>query len=186
MPCSQEKAERLQKEVIEDLVIKETMAMLMDDDMIEAIVSMMMRLQDEESTDLPIYEKQLRETETAIDNIVNAIMGGIASKALQTKLAQLEAAKEEILIRIDEEKLEKPKISAEFMTFWLHKFRKLDVTKEAHRQMLVDTFVNAVFLYDDKLLLTFNFKDGTRTITFSDVQTATSENGSDLDCLAAP
>ena len=135
---------------------------------------------------MPIYEKQLRETETAIDNIVNAIMGGIASKALQAKLAQLEAAKEEILIRIDEEKLEKPKISADFMTFWLHKFRKLDVTKEAHRQMLVDTFVNAVFLYDDKLLLTFNFKDGTRTITFSDVQTATSENGSDLDCLAAP
>ena len=82
--------------------------------------------------------------------------------------------------------MEKPKISAEFMTFWLHKFRKLDVTKETHRQMLVDTFVNAVFLYDDKLLLTFNFKDGTRTITFSDVQTATSESGSDLDCLAAP
>ena len=82
--------------------------------------------------------------------------------------------------------MEKPKISAEFMTFWLHKFRKLDVTKEAHKQMLVDTFVNAVFLYDDKLLLTFNFRDGTRTITFSDVQTATNENGSDLDCLAAP
>ena len=52
--------------------------------------------------------------------------------------------------------------------------------------MLIDTFVNAVFLYDDKLLLTFNFKDGTRTITFSDVQTATTESGSDLDCLAAP
>ena len=124
------------------------MAMLMDDDMIEAIVSMLIRLQDEESTDLPIFEKQLRETETAIDNIITAIMGGISSKALQTKLAQLEAAKEEILIRIDEEKLEKPKISADFMTFWLHKFRKLDVTKEAHRQMLIDTFVNAVFLYD--------------------------------------
>ena len=180
------KKKPVKKEVIEDLVIKETMAMLMDDDMIEAIVSMLMRLQDEESTDLPIFEKQLRETETAIDNIITAIMGGISSKALQTKLAQLEAAKEEILIRIDEEKLEKPKISADFMTFWLHKFRKLDVTKEAHRQMLIDTFVNAVFLYDDKLLLTFNFKDGTRTITFSDVQTATNENGSDLDCLAAP
>ena len=180
------KKKPIKKEVIEDLVVKETMAMLMDDDMIEAIVSMLMRLQDEESTDLPIFEKQLRETETAIDNIVNAIMGGIASKALQTKLAQLEAAKEEILIRIDEEKLEKPKISADFMTFWLHKFRQLDMTQEKHRQMLIDTFVNAIFVYDDKLLLTFNFKDGTRTITLSDVQTATSENGSDLDCLAAP
>ena len=180
------KKKAVKKEWIEDLVVNETMAMLMDDDMIEAIVSMLMRLQDEESSDLPIYEKQLRETETAIDNIVTAVMNGMASKALQTKLTQLEATKEELLLRIEEEKLEKPKISAEFMTFWLHRFRKLDVTKETHRQMLIDTFVNAVFVHDDKLLLTFNFKDGTRTITINDVQTATCSSGSDLDCRVAP
>ena len=180
------KKKSVKKEWIEDLVVKETMAMLMDDAAIEAIVSMLMRLQDEESSDLPIYEKQLRETETAIDNIVTAVMNGMASKALQTKLTQLEATKEELLVRIEEEKLEKPKISAEFMTYWLHRFRKLDMSKEAHRQMLIDTFVNAVFVHDDKLLLTFNFKDGTRTITFNDVQIATCSNGSDLDCLRAP
>ena len=89
-------------------------------------------------------------------------------------------------MRIEEEKLEKPKISAEFMTFWLHRFRKLDVTNVQHRRMLIDTFVNAVFLYDDKLLLTYNFKDGTRTITFNDVKTAANKAGSDLDCLGAP
>lgn len=50
------------------------------------------------------------------------------------------------------------------MQFWLHKFRQLDMTQEKHRQMLIDTFVNAIFVYDDKLLLTFNFKDGQRTI----------------------
>ena len=52
--------------------------------------------------------------------------------------------------------------------------------------MLVDTFVNSLYLYDDKLLLTFNFKDGTRTITFDDVQTATGLSGSDINCLGAP
>ena len=180
------KKKPIRKEWIEDLVIAETKAMLMDDAAIEAIVSMLMRLQDEENTDLPMYEKQLRETETAIDNIVNAVMGGMVSKALQQKLAQLEEDKEELQKRIEEEKLEKPKIPAEFMTFWLHKLRDLDMTKESHRQMLIDTFVNAVFVHDDKLLLTFNFKDGTRTITLNDVQNATSKNGSDLDCLSAP
>lgn len=168
-------------------MVKETMTMLMDDDAIEAIVSMLMRLQDEEGSDLPMYEQQLRETETAIENAVNAILGGMVSKALQTKLTQLESTKEELLVRIEEEKLEKPKISAEFMTFWLHRFRKLDVTKEAHRQMLVDTFVNAVFVHDDKLLLTFNFKDGTRTITLTDAKIAEKKNsGSNLDCSGAP
>ena len=180
------KKKSVRKEWIEDLVVNATMEMLQDDDAIEAIVSMLMRLQDEESTDLPMYEKQLKQTETAIDNIVTAVMNGMASKALQAKLTQLEDAKEELLVRIAEEKLEKPKISAEFMTFWLHRFRKLDVTKDAHRQMLIDTFVNAVFVHDDKLLLTFNFKDGTRTITLNDVKEATCSSGSDLDCFVAP
>ena len=181
------KKKPVKKEWIEDLVVKETMDMLMDDDAIEAIVSMLMRIQDEDNTDLPMYEQQLRETETAIENAVNAILGGIVSQALQTKLTQLESTKEELLVRIAEEKLEKPKISAEFMTFWLHRFRKLDVTKESHRQMLIDTFVNAVFVHDDKLLLTFNFKDGTRTITLTDAKIAEEKNtGSNLDCLLAP
>ncbi|MBR4929794.1 MAG: recombinase family protein [Bacteroidaceae bacterium] len=180
------KKKSVRKEWVEDLVVNATMEMLQDDDTIEAIVSMLMRLQDEENTDLPMYEKQLMQTETAIDNIVTAVMNGMASKALQAKLTQLEDAKEELLARIAEEKLEKPKISAEFMTFWLHRFRKLDVTKEAHRQMLIDTFVNAVFVHDDKLLLTFNFKEGTRTITLNDVKEATCSSGSDLDCFVAP
>lgn len=181
------KKKPVKKEWIEDLVVKAAMEMLMDDDIIEAIVSMLMRLQDEENTDLPLYEKQLRETETSIDNIVTAVMNGMASKALQAKLTQLEEAKEELLVRIEQEKLEKPKISAEFMTFWLHRFRKLDVTQEKHRQMLVDTFVNAVYVYDDKLLLTFNFKDGTRTITLTDAKIAEEKNsGSNLDCSVAP
>ena len=180
------KKKAVKKDWIENLVINETRAMLMDDSAIEAIVSSLMRLQDEESSDLPLFEKQLRDTETAIDNIVNVIMNGLASKALQAKLTQLEDRKEELNLLIAQEKLEKPKISAEFFTYWLEQLRQLDMTKEKHRQMLIDTFVNAIFLYDDKLLLTFNFKDLSRTITFSDVEALTNENGSDLECLGAP
>ena len=44
-----------------------------------------------------------------------------------------------------------------------------------------------IYLYDDKLVLTFNYKDGTRTITLDDVKEAVKNNtGSDLDCLGAP
>ncbi|MCI8762961.1 MAG: hypothetical protein HFF28_09050, partial [Oscillospiraceae bacterium] len=38
----------------------------------------------------------------------------------------------------------------------------------------IDCFVNAVFVYDDKIVLTFNYKDGAKTIALDDV------NGSDL------
>ena len=74
------------------------------------------------------------------------------------------------------------------MTFWLHRFRKLDVQQKSHRTMLIDTFINAIFLYDDKMVITFNYKEGTTTITFDDLKTALADQktGSDLDCSTAP
>ena len=41
--------------------------------------------------------------------------------------------------------------------------------------------------YDDKVLITFNYKEGTQTVTFGEATEVTSkENGSDLDCIPAP
>ena len=164
------------------------MQMVMDDAAIEAIVAMLMDLQDRDNINLPMYEQQLRETETAIRNLLDAIQQGIFTKSTKARLDELEATKEELENRIACEKLAKPKVSAEFMTFWLHRFRKLDVRQKSHRKMLIDTFVNAIFLYDDKMVITFNTKDGSKTITFDDLNTALAvgNNGSDLDCSGAP
>ena len=170
------------------MVVNETMKMIMDDKAIEAIVSMVMALQDQENTSLPLYEQQLREAETGIQNLLNAIQQGILTKSTKARLEELEAAKDDLEIKIANEKLIKPRLSQEFVIFWLHKFRKLDITKQSHRKMLIDTFINAIFVYDDKLVITFNYKDGTRTVTLEDVNTAARQekSGSDLDCSTAP
>ena len=70
---------------------------------------------------------------------------------------------------------------------WLLRFRKLDMRLKDQRQALVDTFINAIYLYDDKVLITFNYKEGTQTVTVGEAaQAASKENGSDLDCFTAP
>ena len=97
--------------------------------------------------------------------MLNAIQQGILTKSAKGRLEELEAVKEDLEIKIANEKLTKPKVSAKFMTFWLHRFRKLDVRQKSHRKMLIDTFINAIFLYDDKMVITFHYKDGTDTIT---------------------
>ena len=56
----------VRKEWIEDLVVSETMKMVMDDKAIEAIVSMLMDLQDRDNVNVPLYEQQIREVDTAI------------------------------------------------------------------------------------------------------------------------
>jgi len=69
---------------------------------------------------------------------------------------------------------------------WLLRFRKLDMRLKDQRQVLVDTFINAIYLYDDKALITFNYKEGTQTVTFGEAaKVASAGNGSDLDCIPA-
>ena len=52
-----------------------------------------------------------------------------------------------------------------------------------HRRRLIDSFVNAIYLFDDYLVITFNYKEGTKTITFAEIEEAF---GSDLSSLTAP
>ena len=149
---------------------------------------MLMALQEQDNVSLPLYEKQLPEADSTIQNLLNTIQQGILTESTKGRLEELEAVKEELETKIACEKLAKPKVSAEFMTFWLHRFRKLDVRQKVHRKMLVDTFINAIFLYDDKMVITFNYKEETSTITFDGLKSAlnSKNSGSDLDCLTAP
>lgn len=175
----------VRKEWIEKLVVDETMKLVMDDQAIEAIVAVVLDLQERENTDLPLYEKQLAEVNASIENMLNAIQMGILTRSTKSRLEELEASREDLEIKIANEKISKPKITPEFITFWLNRFRKLDVEKEEHRKLLVDTFVNAVFLYDDKLVITFNYNDNSSTISFSDISKVTGK-GSDMVWSGAP
>lgn len=74
--------------------------------------------------------------------------------------------RDELENKIAVEKLAKPRITEEQLRFFLERFRKMDVTRKSQRKMLIDTFVNAIFLYDDKMVLTYNFHESTETITF--------------------
>ena len=168
-------------------MVNQTMQLVRDDAAMESIIAKVMELQDRENTNLPLYEKQLRDAESGIQNMLNAIQAGILTSSTKERLEQLEETKRELEARIAEEKLAKPKIKEEFIRFWLMRFRKLDMSLKDQRQALVDTFINSIYLYDDKVLITFNYKEGTQTITFEEAaQAASKENGSDLDCFTAP
>ena len=181
------KKKTVRKQWLEDLVVNQTMQLVKDDAAMESIIAKVMELQNKENTNIPLYEKQLRDAESGIQNMLNAIQAGILTSSTKERLEQLEETKRELEARIAEEKLAKPKVTEEFIRFWLLRFRKLDMSLKDQRQALVDTFINAIYLYDDKVLITFNYKEGTQTVTFGEASEIASEgNGSDLDCFTAP
>ncbi len=74
---------------------------------------------------------------------------------------------------------------------WLMDFRKLDIRKKEHRKLLIDNLVNSIYLYNDKMVLTFNYKEGSKTITFEEAASAVDAamakaSGSDLELSGAP
>ena len=137
-------------------------------------------MQKKESTDLPLLKKQLAETEKGINNMLNAIQAGIFTPSTKQRLDELEETKSQLEVSILQEEMHKPLLTREQIAFFIYRFRKFDVTKREQRQRLIDSFVNAVYLYEDKIILTFNYKDGSKTITLAEVE------GSDLSVLGAP
>ena len=181
------KKKTIRKQWLEDLMVNQTMQLVRDDAAMESIIAKVMELQNKENTNIPLYEKQLRDAESGIQNMLNAIQAGILTSSTKERLEQLEETKRELEARIAEEKLAKPKVTEDFIRFWLLRFRKLNMSQKDQRQALVDTFINAIYLYDDKVLITFNYKEGTQTVTFGEATEVASEgNGSDLDCFTAP
>ena len=51
------------------------------------------------------------------------------------------------------------------MTAWFEQFRHGDPANREFQKRLIDTFANAVYVFDDKLVLTYNYQHGTQTIS---------------------
>ena len=178
----------VQKEWLENLVVQETMKLIQDDAVIERIVQLVMDFQNQENTAIPLLEKQLREVDRKLDNLMKAIEEGLFTRTTKERLDALEAQKDELTAKIADEKLRKPSFNADFIRFWLMKFRKFDVSQQKQRKALIEIFVNAIFLYDDRMLITFNYKDGSQTVRFEDTLAADelAGNSSDLSSSARP
>lgn len=162
----------VRKDWIEDLVVKQTMNAIMNDEVMERLIDKIYELQKRENTTLPLLKKQLAETEKGINNMLNAIQAGIITQSTKQRLTELEDTKSNLEISIMQEEMKQPTLTREQISFFIYRFRELDVSKQEHRQRLIDSFVNAVYLYDDKIIITFNYKDGSKTITLEDIESS--------------
>ena len=69
-------------------MVNQTMQLVKDDDAMESIIAKVMELQDQENTNIPLYEKQLRDAESGIQNMLNVqhLLFGVARPILMESL----------------------------------------------------------------------------------------------------
>ena len=154
---------------IEDIVVESVHKMLIDSELIARWMTKIIEITQQKNTALPILQKTLADTKRGIDNMLNALQSGIILEYTKERLTELEKRKKNLEDEIRAEALKHPQITDEQLYFWFDRMAKLDIKKKEHRQRLVDTFINAIFLYDDRIVITFNYKNGTKTISMDEL-----------------
>ena len=157
---------------IENAVIFMARKIIFDDDLIEDVAQTVEEELNTESTALAALRAQYDATQKSLDNLLLAIEQGILTPTTKHRMEQLEEEKKELSAQIAKEELSKPKLTKNQIIFWFHRLRKLDMSKVEHRRRLIDSFINAVFLFEDHMVFVFNFKGGTATVTFEELEAA--------------
>ena len=159
----------IRKEPLERFVVETAIKVIFSDEIIEQLIDLIMEAQQQENTRLPVLKDQLRDTEKRLANLLEAIEQGILTPTTKQRLDELEARKEALNTSILEEELKKPVLTREWMRFWFEKFRKGDMRDMEHQRQIIDTFVNSVYVFDDRVVLNFNFTDDAKTVTREEV-----------------
>ena len=155
----------------------------MNDEVMERLIDTLMELQKKESTDLPLLKKQLAETEKGINNMLNAIQMGVLTASTKERPEKLEMQREELKLSILQAQMARPRYTKEQVVSWISRFKYGNVDDPQYQKQIIDTFINSIYVFDDKLVFTYNFKDGTETITLAEIQ---ADFGSDLTQVAPP
>ena len=157
----------LPKEKLENFIVQKTMEVLQNDSVIEELAALLYKIQYSESSLLPQLEQQLQEKEREIENIVSAIQRGIASETLERRLNGIEEQKRDIETAIIKEKVQSPVYTKDEYKMALSNYRKIDISRQDGKRKIIDTFINAVYVFDDHLKIIYNGKNKEESISLA-------------------
>ncbi len=169
------------KDFIEWYLCEQTALYLLTEKNIEKIANKVVELAEKESgaAEIARLEKLLRDIDREFDEAADALIktkSPVMIKKINEKADLLEAQKAET-----ETQLAKLKKNQDFrpkrkdIENYLRAFTKGDLLDEEFRHRMINTLINAVYLYDDKVVIYYNLK-GAKQVCYIDML-------SDLDQL---
>ena len=159
----------IRKEPLERFVVDTAVKLVLNDPVIEHLTDLILEAQGRENTRLPVLKEQLRDTEKRLSNLLEAIEQGILTPTTRQRLDELETRRDALKASILEEELQRPTLSREQILFWFERFRQGDVNSPAYQRQIIDNFVNSVYVFEDRVVLNFNFKENAKTVPLREV-----------------
>lgn len=151
----------IQKQYLEDIVINAISKLLGSEQNIEYLATRIFECNQNrvnDNTTLKLLEGQKKDIYKASQNIIKAIEQGIITDMTKERLQQLETQLAEIEIEINKEKIKYYSLlSKEEIEHFLRKQVFEDMSDIKIRKLVINTFVRQIYLYEDKIIILFNF-----------------------------
>ena len=162
----------LTKDYLESRVVDFVLDFVLSDANIEKTADAIMALQAEElkSSPLSAMEAEYAEALKKIDNINDAIAAGIWNSSTSARLKVLEDEAESLRVSVETLRYSQAQLmDHDRVLFFLHKFTKGDRSDPLLRRHLIETFINAVYVFDDHLDIVTNNCEGNQRFPLSDL-----------------
>lgn len=156
----QKAAERLVASAIRNYILQPEVIEWIADNAMQYTVSLREQSQAKQT------EAELADVNRGIKNIMAAIEKGIITDTTKDRLLELEAMKRELTERLDLEARFIPSITREQVIAWLDSYRTRKLTDRSFQRELFGTFLEAAYLYDDRLRLIFNYTGETNEVDY--------------------
>ena len=98
-----------------------------------------------------------------------ALETGAAPPTIAARIRDREDELENIKLAIAEQELVQEKFDEKQILYYLSNITKGDRSDIKYAQGLVDTFINSVYVYDDKVVICYNFTGDGSKITIEDI-----------------
>lgn len=158
------KKKNVQKDLIENIVIEETRKMLTDDRIKELAEELYKVFESEKDTsNIKRLSDLLKNKEKQKNNLIDSLSlceNENIKKSIFEKLGDLEREKTEIEKEIRYETLKSNNVITEQdIRFFFNKIKEGNINDIKYRKMLINTMINKIYLYDDKIIIIFNIQD---------------------------
>lgn len=174
------------KEYIENIVIDECRKLLTKEN-IDIIAKEVVALceRDKDNTTIKRIEKAMQDNKKKQRNLLTAVSEcdiDSVRKSLFQEISRLTVEYDDLQKQLDIETSQNVSITEQEIKFFLYQLQKGNVDDMMYRKTLVNTFVNRIYLYDDRLKIIFNTGDS--EISIDDELLSDIENNSEFvfDC----
>lgn len=188
------KSER--REELETFIVAQTMEYILTPARMNRIAKAVVQEYNKEFSGSRVedMEKAIAQIDREMDKLVDAIIDApkAAHKKIYARMEMLEAQKAEF--ETDAAKLRVAmglRLTEKEVVSWLKTFRDGDPSDYDFRRRLVDIFINAVYIYDDRIIVFYNIRGGKQVSSKDlyenlesqqDKENSKPETGSDLEC----